>query len=238
MPTTIVDDLDHRDFYHGTFWHNAESILAEGFRDRMTLEGEVFRLWGTLGYGVYITRSFATSMFFANGGVVLRVRLQPGTRILAAVEPADRSVIAALKREFGAEIVRRPPWLVLPRNKHLKLHEAIALYLHHFHRWRGRKRPDRKEDLHWRLMLAMQHTLRRYGLHGVGDPEEDMGIVVFGRERVVPVGLVSPGDVDAATLRRLRADTTDGSFRQWLSNCRSPEFAELARRAALRRGQG
>lgn len=239
MQPDILDNLHERVFFHGTYWHQAESIIAGGFQDRTHfVDDHVFRHGGSLGYGVYITCNFATAIFFSCDGIVLRLRLRRGTRIIPTIDRPDPSLIASLKREFGAEIVRQPPSKVLPRNKHLKLREAIALYSHHFTRWRSLKRQGRREDQPWRLMLAMQPTLRRYGLHGVGDPDTEIGMIVFGRDRVIPVGLVTPEQLDPAVLRRAGGHPSDPSFRQWLANCRTPEFAALAARAAERWGDG
>jgi hypothetical protein len=128
---------------------------------------------------------------------------------------------------------------VLPRNKQLKLHEAIALVRYHYNRWNSS--PDcwdgRREKAHWRLLLQMRSMLARYGIEGFGSPSNDLGIVVFGHDRVIPVGLVSPDEIDAATLQRAREAEGDDRFEQWLSSCRSPEFRELATRAAASAGR-
>lgn len=238
MQPDILDNLHERVFYHGTDWNNVESIITGGFQDRTRFDDDcIFRHCGILGYGVYVTCNVATAISYS-GGAVLRLRMRRGTRIVATVDRPDPALIASLKREFGAEVVRQPPSKVLPRNKHLKLHEAIALFSYHFLRWRSLNRGDRREEQHLRLMLAMQPTLRRYGLHGVGDPDTEIGIIVFGRDRVVPVGLVSPGELDPVVLRRAREVTDDSSFRMWLGSCRMPEFAALAARAAERWGDG
>jgi len=152
------------------------------------------------------------------------------------VDKPNPAVIATLKREFGADIVRRPPHRALPRNKHLTLTEAISLFQYHFHRAKGSEWFSKEHDLHYGVMLQMRGILMRYGIDGVGEPMGDTGIVLFGRDRPVPVGLVSPDEIDAPVVKRARREGVANNVDYWLANSREPEYKALSDRAAARWG--
>ena len=239
MHPDVIDNLHDNVFYHGTYWHDVEPLFTEGFQERIVFDdGGIYRRWGSLGYGAYVTCDLATALFFRRSGVILRMRLAPGTRIVACGPRPDGRHIDSLKREFGTAIVRRPPWKVLPRNKHLTLHEAITLVRYHHERWMSSvsRHEGRREHAHWQLMMHMKPILARYGIDGFGHPANDVGIVVFGHDRVVPVGLVTPDQVDAAMLERARAAEGNEAFEEWLRSCRTPEFRALAAQVAARAG--
>ena len=77
---------------------------------------------------------------------------------------------------------------------------------------------------HLQLMIQIRPTLARFMIDGFGDPSHSNGIVVFGADRVVPVGIVSPDHFDEATLRRARSVVGDREFDDWVNSCRPSSF--------------
>lgn len=116
-----------------------------------------------------------------------------GSRTMSTVAlPHDRKVISYLQREFDRHILTRPHWKVLPKNKRLRRSELVNLFRCRY--WRlWEKEWDRGVSPWWdgvrierlRLLLSnFKSMLIRYGFHGFGNPEDDMGIVVFAEDRL------------------------------------------------------
>ncbi len=181
-------------FFHGTSRRSARKILQEGFRDwswtaknpklRHLLERGITR-WihtGQYGRGSYITRNWRSGLFF--GPVLLRVEVQPGTRILRMDVPPKKKVIDSLRREFGREILTNAPWKVLPHNKHLTLTEAIELARYHEAHKVGFPWLRTNGYRHEERMFDMRKILVRYGIQGWGEPGDTGGIVIFATDRI------------------------------------------------------
>jgi len=186
MDDDILANLQRHIFYHGTHVECVRRIMRQGFR--------VWR-WhycpgvgqyadpGYLGSGVYITCNCRQALWF--GPTLVRVDIRPGTRLLNAALPPDRKVLDRLRREFGREVLEKPPWKVLPRNKRLTLPELIALVRYHHERtflpW---ELVGAREEFHRQLGKHFRTMLVRYGFDGYGSPEDDVGIVVFAGDRL------------------------------------------------------
>jgi hypothetical protein len=100
--------------------------------------------------------------------------------------PPETKVVASLKREFGNEILTKPPWKVLPRNKHLTLKEAIALARYHVNEWDNSRRifDTSRIEMHKQRMRDLRKILVRYGIQGWGEPSALNGIVIFATDRI------------------------------------------------------
>jgi len=193
---TIEKNTGREALYHGTRPERAMRILEHGFK-----VGE-FDLWGdgervrvgdgNIGFGTYISADFRIALWF--GRVLLKMHLRRGTRILRMEKPTDEKRIRYLQREFGRAIVETSDInSVLPRNKRLTLSEHIALLSYHFERtrkyfWMRQCLSQAKSERKWVHVAAMHNLgagLRRFGLHGYGDPYGENGIVVFEPDRIV-----------------------------------------------------
>lgn len=119
-------------FYHGTSIEAAESIYQIEFRVWLKdkYDGWYYPFGGNLGAGIYITDSWRIALRF--GPVLLRVTIIPGTKILDSSKRHDTRVIKYFQKEFGLEIIRKPPWEALPPNKKLTLSELINLFRYHY----------------------------------------------------------------------------------------------------------
>lgn len=235
-PQTTANLRSHL-FYHGTSRKAAASIVAGGFRvlDRS--------MWRALGQGVYMTANAGTALYF--GPVVLQVELRRGARILDASAPWDRRVVAFLQREFGREILAKPPRMVLPANKRLTLGETVALLRYHYgkgHFWNSTD--------YWKNMIKtdalfreMRSLLLRHGFHGFGNPDDLNGIVVFAADciRAVDVVIDLPeAEYDSEVYYRFEASGTDddeGSPHRTVSEVEA-RLAELFPRQSARDRQG
>jgi len=202
-----IDHFGQHTFYHGTRLDAVECIVQQGVRTWFLDEdGQQYCRDGNLGTGIYITCNWRMALWF--GPALLRVGLQPGTRLLNASEPPDPTSIAYLQREFGREILTKPPWHVIPRNKQLTLPELINLFRYHYqHTWEHDFGTDsarvskwsRQRDVHGMLLVNFRSLLIRYGFHGYGNPDDDNGIVVFAGDRLILKELIAevpPTDYD------------------------------------------
>lgn len=206
MDSEILQNLGTHVFYHGTSLEAAESIAREGFRVWFTdAEGDHYARGGNLGNGIYISCNWRMAMFF--GPTLLRVTVQPGTKLLNAALPPDMACIDSLKREFGREILIKSPWKVLPKNKKLKLGEVIALLRYHYlHTWEKYYRKDpqcslrcpKRPEVHGLCLDDFRRVLIRYGFHGYGSPASDNGIVVFAGDRLMPAEVIAEVSSDAS----------------------------------------
>ncbi len=220
----VADSYTNRIFYHATSFRAAERIAQQGFRVWLsTGDGERYASGGNLGTGIYVTSNWRIALWF--GSTLLRVGLLPGTRVLDASEYPNFRVIEYLKREFGRDLLRKPPWKALPGNKQLALPELIELFRYHY--WNAWERDSRKGGsglakwrrrrvLHSKLLDDFRSLLIRYGFHGFGNPRDDNGIVVFAGERVLLKELVA--EIPAADY--MEALKTDFRSLQSLSSVR------------------
>lgn len=185
-----------RFYYHGTSPDRARLIRREGFKlGPLMLPGwdePYYAGGGNIGTGTYISADWRVALWY--GRILIRIRLEPGTRLLEMPPEPDAKVLAYLKREFGSEILRcRRPDKVLPRNKRLTLDEHIAILGYHYREvgryfWCDRhslntKRHKAKRE-HVLAMHALGADLRRFGIHGYGEPRDFNGIVVFEPSRL------------------------------------------------------
>jgi len=194
MDSNILDNFEKHIFYHGTTLDAAVSIVKNGFQiwDYDKYFGRYAKgEGGNHGKGIYLTCNWKTAFGF--GPTLLRVSISPGTKLLNSAISPDAKIINYLKREFGKDILRKPSWKVLPKNKKLKLNELINLFRYHYwHAWeklfRGHKDWDKwpqKRDLHWKLLNNYASILKRYGFHGYGNPDDYNGIVIFADDRLL-----------------------------------------------------
>ncbi len=202
----ISDELlEERMFYHGT--HQAEdaaAILHEGFK-----EG-----YGLLGTGVYITKNWRWALFF--GKYLLKVEVQKGTRILDLAQRVNKKGIKHLVREFGKDILRSNPLKIIPKNKQLTGEELVELVLYTYHKAYAGKYDGKMEikEKIYRLRHFLERSLRaqliNYQYDGYGNPEDDMGYVIFSPDRVKPVHLelVVPDELYCASKWKEGADGT------------------------------
>ena len=189
----ILENFRQKVFYHGTSWDHTESIAWQGFR--ALREGDewsgTFHCGGVLGHGLYITCNWRLALWY--GPTLLRVGIQPGTRLLNAAIPEEQKLVASLRRKFGGEILSKPPWQVLPKNKRLNQRELINLFRYHY--WRAWEKeykrdedgltrwPDKREK-HFQQLLRLRPLLIRCGFHGYGNLAGENGIVVFSGDRL------------------------------------------------------
>ena len=190
--TETVENLTRRVFYHGTSLEAARGIHESGFK--VWFNDEEFgrySIGGNLGTGIYVTCNWRTALWF--GDVLLRVEMEPGTRILDASRPPDSAVLRYLQREFGRGILKDSPWKAIPHNKRLKLSELIALVRYHYQATWTRENWNRPRPLskHFRLLGQFKSMLVRYGFHGYGNPADDNGIVIFAEDRLQLVELIA-----------------------------------------------
>lgn len=189
----VPGSSDKHVFYHGTSLKAAESIARDGFRVWFQ-DDEIGRYagGGNLGTGIYITCDWRVALWF--GPALLRVTIRPGTRLLNAAVPPDGKIVAYLQREFGREVLKKPPWKVIPGNKKLTLRELIALFRYHYRNtWEKEYGKDRdgfpgwpmRRELHSRMLGGFKSLLIRYGFAGYGNPADDNGIVIFAEDRLI-----------------------------------------------------
>jgi len=191
MPQDIAGNPRKQEFFHGTSLEAAEKIAKQGFRVWFH-DDEIGHCpsGGNLGNGVYFTCDWRMALWF--GPTLLRIAIRPGTKILnASIRPEDK-VIDYLKREFGREILTKPPWKVLPKNKKLRSRELVNLFRYHYrHAWerqnRGKGSRDwpRKREVHQELLRNFRSMLIRHGFHAYGNPTDDNGIVAFAEDRLM-----------------------------------------------------
>ncbi|MCA8942127.1 MAG: hypothetical protein KDB80_06155 [Planctomycetes bacterium] len=238
------------DFLHGTSSLAAIGIWLDGFR----LMPVHTRFWGrgALGHGIYLTRSLEWAIEFTRdfantgSGVVVRVELGPGSRLLWLDGNFDPNTIESLRREFGAEVLRPDFHKAIPANKHLRTRELIDLlnYLH-----------ARKSGagflwkVGWAGVSGVRSQLRRAKYSGFGCATDDLGIVAFDPanlvarsfERVTSSGALEPAQPEwllansVLRLRELRSDVDEIMRDPNFEGFSAAEISEVRRelRAAL-----
>ena len=240
MNSNVLDNLEKHIFFHGTSLEAAEAIAQHGFRVWFD-DDEIGRYasGGNLGVGIYITCNWRIALWF--GPTLLRVGIHPGTRLLNSALPPDGKIVDYLQREFGREILRRPPWKVLPKNKKLTLRELISLFRYHYwHTWEKEYSKDRdgmskwpkRRESHFRLLDDFKNLLIRYGFDGYGNPDDDNGIIVFAEDRLVLKEIVAHiPSADYSTLHEadFRQFRNIGKLKEFFrshGSCRARELAE------------
>ena len=131
MDGEIIANFELYTFYHGTSLEATEAIAREGFQIWVE-DNEIGRYarGGNLGTGIYLSCNWRMSLWF--GSTLLRVGVRPGTKLLNTAIPPDDKTIDYLQREFGRDILRKPAWKILPKNKKLKLGELVNLFRYHY----------------------------------------------------------------------------------------------------------
>ena len=192
MDDSLLKNFRKHVFYHGTSLGAAESIAQHGFRVWCWDEEDGrLKFGGNLGIGVYVTSDWRVALWF--GSTLLRVAIRPGSRLLNAAVLPNKTCIAYLEREFGREILNKPPLKVLPKNKQLTLRELVNLFRYHYcNAWEktlrarldDRSKWSRRRKFHSRLLDDFRKLLMRYGFDGYGNPEDLNGIVIFAEDRL------------------------------------------------------
>ena len=182
------------DYFHGTNADSAEAIMAGGFSDRDYFDDQMYLRDGYLGRGVYLTRNVSNALFY--GYTIVRVRLEPSTRMLTGLEsPVDMPVIDSLRREFGRELLTsEQPRKAIPPRKQLTHRELAELIKFHYQRclgtpWRSDRWPPQRER-HYRATRSLASLLKRYGYDGYGDEWDEIGLLIFAVDRAHPVELL------------------------------------------------
>lgn len=233
---SILENFQKHVFYHGTSLVAAESIVQQGFQVWIQIEG-----WGrgprggNLGVGVYVSCNWRTALWF--GPALLRVSMRPGTRLLNAAVRPDKSCLAYLEREFGREILNKPPLRVLPKNKKLTLEELVNLFRYHYWQtWEKNYSRDREGSVKWprrrqihsQLVSDFRKLLIRYGFDGFGNPEDDNGVVIFAEDRIKVNELVADVPFD------MYSEAQTSNFEQFQN---LDEIRDLFRRRGSRKAK-
>lgn len=178
------------DYFHATDPTRLESIYSVGLKLPWTDEGD-YPVEGTLGHGVYISRSWQTALWF--GRALLRVQLTRGTNILDVSEEPEVGVIRSLRREFGNKILSGDVVFheIIPPNKRLTLRELTMLTKYHFHRTWASGRPSNYHRYHGASLRQCWSMLRRYRFDGFGHLTSDIGVMILSPERIRVVELVA-----------------------------------------------
>ena len=184
-------------YYHGTAPADAKQIWADGFKvgriERPGFDEPYWSGYGNIGYGIYVSADWRVALLY--GRVLVRSSLQQGTRLLEIPPEPDKRVLTYLRREFGKDILKTEHLdRVMPKNKRLTLEEHIAVLGFHYrevHRyfWSNKRTlgeiKHKRKRVNVRAMHRLGAGLRRFGLHGYGEPEGFNGIVVFEPSRLV-----------------------------------------------------
>jgi len=197
-------------YYHGTWAGYGNTIMRRGFE--LGHPG----LGNLLGRGVYIARELASAALWERGLVIV-VRLQPGTRILWIEDDYDQRVIDSLRREFGQELLDLGPHFerAIPHNKQLTRRELVGLCDYVLTkarrgRWQAALRANKGKRVRynetWQRLSRLHRQIKRFGYQALGD-RSDMDwdsdeIVVFNPTRVIPVSahrLIREGEDDNET---------------------------------------
>lgn len=182
-------------YYHGTWSGYGDSIMQRGFELGHPGLGHL------LGRGVYIARDLASAALWEMG-LVINVRLEPGTRILWIEGDYNQHVIDSLRREFGQELLDLGPHFerAIPHNKQLTQRELIhlcdyVLIKARRGRWRSALRAKKGKRVRyaetWRRLSRLHGQIKRYGYDAIGDRSnlywDSDEILVFNPARVIPV---------------------------------------------------
>ncbi len=182
-----------KEYFHGTWTGHAYSIMSRGFE---------LGHWGhghMRGRGVYIAQNLASAALWTFGDIIIRCRLQPGTRILWIDGNFDQRVIDYLRREFGRELLELGPYFhkAIPPNKQLTRRELGHLtnyILLHPRRFRGpltyKGKRARYGDT-WLYLSRLHEQIKRHGYDALGDRSfaywDSDEVVVFNPARVLPL---------------------------------------------------
>ena len=198
--------LKKDEYFHGTDPLAALQIVYEGFviKKRFSRWGR----FGTFGQALYLTQSLETAGTF--GQYIFRCKLIDATRILRLDGVLARKTIESMRREFGQELLSGDISKVVPRNKHLKKTELIALL-----NYRICKMGDTWSDVDvqkWDQTIgSVRSHLMRHKYDGIGDPSGILGIAVLNPSRIVPLDLHQMSrsrELEALKVNRFIADIT------------------------------
>ena len=185
-----------KDYFHGTWSGYIYSIMTRGFELGHEGRGNL------LGRGVYIAQRVSSAALWTFGAIIIRCRLQPGTRILWVDDEYDRRVIDSLRREFGQELLDLGPHFhkAIPHNKQLTRQELIHLCSYIMmtarrKRWqtilRARKGKRVQYFDAWRRLSRLHEQAKRHGYDAFGDRSfsdwDSDEILVYNPARVIPV---------------------------------------------------
>lgn len=191
----MSDNSQPQIYYHGTWSGYGASIMRRGFELGHPGSGHL------LGRGVYIARQLASAALW-EAGLIIIVRLQPGTRILWIEDEYDQRVINSLRREFGQELLDLGPHFerAIPHNKQLRQRELIELCNYVLAearrgRWRSALRGKKGRRVRyretWQRLSRLHGHVKRYGYDAIGDRSniawDSDEILVFNPARVIPV---------------------------------------------------
>lgn len=181
-------------WYHGTSGRNARKLLTQPFRDwcipsqtpnlkhlRDEYPNRYFHR-GPFGKGIYITKDCEVAASF--GPVVFELEIQKGTKIVDLGKPPEKSILDSLKREFGKEILTKPFWIVLPKNKSLTLSETLNLARYFNFKRSQADRFSKEYDSFDKLFYSIRNALIRFGIGGWGEEKTKEGIVIFASDRI------------------------------------------------------
>lgn len=149
--------------FHGTSKEVAGKIFGGGFKIGSQRHGKYF------GRGLYVTRDIKYSTYY--GPVVIRSEIYENTRLLKYQTP-QKSVIASLKREFGAGILSPEFWKCIPRNKQLTKTEVVNLWNYQCGRRERLRRHSKNYDPNFSRLFEQ---LRFHNFDGVefGKPVDE-----------------------------------------------------------------
>ena len=180
-----------KEYFHGTWAGYVYSIMTRGFE--LGHEGS-----GNLrGRGVYIAQKVGSAaLWTCSESIIIRCRLQPGTRILWMDGEYDQRVINSLRREFGEELLELSPHFhkAIPHNKQLTRQELFNLTNYILmrpgrRRWPKSKKADYRDT--WQRLSRLHEQLKRHGYDALGERSfadwDSDEVIVFNPARVIPV---------------------------------------------------
>jgi len=208
MQDEILKNFDQHIFYHGTSYYGAKNIFNKRFREGHGILGSgvyITSNWLVAVWIIYHNEFLSdVSYKFRGGGAILRVNISKGTRILNSAIKPDSKCLQYLRKEFGKDILNKHPRKVIPKNKRLTQREFINLFRYHY--WKTHEKNKRRLDdlphsfmyylnqsagvtkqrrLHIDLLFNLMTDLRvQYQFDGFGNPEDDLGIVIFEGNRL------------------------------------------------------
>jgi len=192
---TITMSEEEKQYYHGTYNEYAYSIMSQGFKMGHSGHGHL------LGRGLYITQRLDSAVFWSHQ-IVIKCRLQAGSRILWIGDEVDQKVIGYLRKEFGKELLELGPHFhqAIPNNKQLTKQELITLCNYIFEtgrerRWQNALRQKKgKRVRYWGAWLhfsRLHQQIRRHGYDAIGDRSfehwDSDEMLIFNPSRVTPL---------------------------------------------------
>lgn len=180
----IPDKLAKNEYYHGTSSSNALQILYEGFRLKNHCSS--YNKTGTFKQGLYLTKTLSVATLFGHD-YVFKCNLEKGVSVLWLDGNYDPTIINYLKREFSKSILTEPISKTIPHNKNMTKKELIHLLNYRFNKasWKTRKEAEK-----WAANISsFRQQLMLHKYDGVGETEEEVGVVIFNPSFVKPIEL-------------------------------------------------